>query len=389
MKAFNYLPPVILLLLSACNSNEDHSYTIHIKVVPPEANPELTFEGIKVTLTNQEQGTTYSTLCSSDGIATLEVEYGHYTASVHYQTPSGVIFSGSVESISLLPGQTEMPEAIEIPLVKSQTSALIIKEIFYTGHSLASGSNYKYDQYVTLYNNSDATIYLDGLCVGVVDPANSQKSPWMKYTDMSRIPISDFTWQFPGNGQEYPLLPGTETTIATNAVDHTSGEYNHPESIDLSHVDWGFWDENLEQVMAPGVKPMKLIANFNSDRWIYDFPVAGLTFIIFNIDNAEAYVSNPENRSMRPQSTIPTTYLMIPKEWVIDCVECVEDASNLTNKRVPTDMDYEPIYVPDGIYSGKSVIRKKATTGDSQLHYQDTNNSAADMEVSEPSLKNK
>lgn len=389
MKAITYLPPVILLLLSACSSNEGHSYTIRIKVVPPETNPAQTFEGIKVTLTNQEQGTTYSALCSSDGIATLEVEYGHYTASVHYQTPSGVIFSGSVESISLLPGQAEMPEAIEIPLVKSQTSALVIKEIFYTGHSLANGSNYKYDQYVTLYNNSEATIYLDGLCVGVVDPANSQKSPWMEYTDMSRIPISDFTWQFPGSGQEYPLLPGAETTIATNAVDHTSGEYNHPESIDLSHVDWGSWDENLEQAITPGVKQMKLIANFNPDRWIYDFPVAGLTFIVFNIDNAETYVSNPKNRCTRPQSTIPTTYLMIPKEWVIDCVECVEDASNLTNKRVPTDMDYEPIYIPEGIYSGKSVIRKTVTPGSSQLRYKDTNNSAEDMEVSEPSLKNK
>lgn len=51
---------------------------------------------------------------------------------------------------------------------------------------------------------------------------------WVKYTDMKRIPVADMTWQFPGSGKEYPLLPGAETTIATNAVDHTEANISMP-----------------------------------------------------------------------------------------------------------------------------------------------------------------
>ena len=79
----------------------------------------------------------------------------------------------------------------------------VIKEIYFGGCKGLNNEEYKDDQYVTLYNNSDQTIYLDGLCLGIVDPGNNLESPWMNYTDMKRIPVNDLTWQFPGSGKEY------------------------------------------------------------------------------------------------------------------------------------------------------------------------------------------
>lgn len=388
MKAIYYLSPVILLAFAACNDNEQQSCTVTVRVLPPAIDAVASFENVEVTLTNKAQGTTYSALCSSEGVATLHVEYGEYTVAVHYQTPSGIIYNGRIESLSLLPEQADTLQPVELHLTQSPTHAIVIKEIFYAGHTIEKGRSYLADQYITLYNNSDATIYLDGLCIGMVDPANSIESPWMKYTDMKRIPISDFTWQFPGSGAEYPLLPGKETTIATNAVDHTSGEYNHSGAIDLSKVDWGFWDASLEQAIAPGVTPMKLIVNLNPSRWAYQFPATGPTFMIFRIENIEAFINDSANKEPRPQANNQNKlFLMIPKEWILDCVECIENPTLSSPKRVPAELDNGSIYIPEGIYSGYSVIRKKIPGQAGRTIYQNTNNSTEDMEISTPTLK--
>lgn len=393
MKAIQFLPLILLLSLFSCTKDENHSCTVNIQLISPEDYPMLSFQEIKVTLTNKAHGATYSSPCSSAGLATFDVEYGYYTVSAYYQSTSGLIFSGRIESLTLLAEQSGTTTSIKLPLSRSQTNALVIKEIYYGGCIGKRGEEYLADQYVTLYNNSDETIYLDGLCIAVVDPPGSIESPWMEYTDMKRIPVNDLTWQFPGSGKEHPLLPGTETTIATNAVNHTGGEYQHPNSVDLSTVDWGFWHVSLSrQNITPGVTPMKLISNLNPYINTYVLPIVGPTCMVFNIQEttAEAYINYPNNLEPRPQASNQNKrYLMIPKEWVIDCVSCVENINRLPFKRVPDELDHEATYIPNGLYSGKSLVRKSTPTANGRLVYQDTNNSAKDLIVSNPRLKNK
>lgn len=390
MKICHYL--LSLFALSACENKDLPSCRVNIQLLPPEGYSTMPYDGMEVTLTNKQQGTAYTSRCSSAGVASFQVEYGDYTASTHYQAGSGLIFSGRLESLPLSPEQGETTVSVNLPLVRSTSNALVIKEIYYGGCLGRSGRFYLADQYVTLYNNSDATIYLDGLCVGVVDPSNSKESPWMKHTNMKRIPVNDLTWQFPGSGKEYPLHPGNETTIATNAVDHTGGEYQHPNSVDLSKVDWVFWDGELENQTEPGVTPMNLISNVNPSLWKYSFSVIGPAFMVFSLQGttAEAYVNNSANFEPRPEASNKVKrYLMIPKEWVIDCVDCVEGSTQVAFKRVPGDLDNGTAYIPDGTYSGKSLVRKKATVPVDRVIYQDTNNSTQDLEVSEPTLKNR
>lgn len=387
MKKGFYLLLVLLLFLASCSDDENRSSSVYIQLLPPDGYSTLPYEEMEVTLTNKDQGTMYSLHCSSTGQASFNVEPGYYTASVHYQAASGLVFSGRIESLSLLRDEAEA--IIELPLLLAKTSALVIKEIYFGGCKGQNNKDYQADQYVTLYNNSDQIIYLDGLCLGIVDPGYNQESPWMNYTDMERIPVNDLTWQFPGSGKEYPLAPGEETTIATNAVDHTGGEYQHANSVDLSGVDWGFWDVNLErQTIAAGVKPMTLLVNLNPLLVMYSLPVFGPTFMVFSLESPEKYVQNPENREPRPKANNQDKqYLMVPKEWVIDCVECVKDIDS--PKRVPNELDNGKCYIPGDRYSGRSIIRKKAGTTDGRTIYQDTNNSTEDMEVTSATLKNK
>lgn len=389
MKKSYYLLLALILFPTSCSEDETIPCSIQIKLLLPEDSQTLSFDKVEVTLTNKELGSVYTVHCTPDGRATFTVEPGYYAASVSYQTASGYIFNGRIESLSLLPGQADLP-IIELPLLQAQTSALIIKEIYFGGCMGMHNKEYQADQYVTLYNNSDQTIYLDGLCVGVTDPGSNLDSPWMKHTDMKKIPVNDLTWQFPGNGQEYPLLPGEETTIATNAVDHTGGDFKQINSVDLSHVDWGFWHVSLErQNITAGVKPMKLLANLNPLLIRYAFPVSGPTLIVFSLqDSPEEYVQNPDNLKPRPESTNPDKhYLMVPQEWILDCIECVKE--HISSKRVPGTLDNGKCYITGERYSGRSVIRKKTGTIGGRIIYQDTNNSAEDMEIVQATSKTK
>ena len=388
MKKGFYLLLALVLFFVSCSEDEKQSSSIYIQLVAPEGYPTLPYEEMEVALTNKDQGTVYSVHCSSTGKASFNVEPGYYAASVHYQAASGLIFSGRIESLSLLSDQEQ--GVIELPLSQAKINALVIKEIYFGGCKGLNDKEYQADQYVTLYNNSDQTIYLDGLCVGIVDPGNNLESPWMNYTDMKRIPVNDLTWQFPGKGKEYPLAPGEETTIATNAVDHTGGEFQHANSVDLSGVDWGFWNVSLErQNITAGVKPMTLLANLNPLLVMYSLPVFGPTFMVFSLqDSPEEYVQDPDNREPRPQAANQDKcYLMVPQEWVIDCIECVKDINS--PKRVPNELDNGKCYIPGDRYSGRSIIRKKTGMADGHAIYQDTNNSAEDMEVTFATLKTK
>lgn len=58
-------------------------------------------------------------------------------------------------------------------------------------------------------------------------------------------------------------------------------------------------------------------------------------------------------------------------------------------KRVPNELDNGKCYIPGDRYSGRSIIRKKTGMADGHVIYQDTNNSAEDMEVTFATLKTK
>lgn len=382
---------VWLGIMYSCTDEELNPCPVDIRLLPPEGYSALPFGEMTVMLTNKSHGVSYASQSSPAGLASFSVERGYYTVSVHYQSASGQIFSGRIESLPLLSSSGDGATEVELQLLRSHTHALVIKEVYYGGCTGRLGEEYQADQYLTIYNNSTGTLYLDGLCIAVVDPASLLESPWMKYTDMEKIPVNDMAWQFPGSGRDYPLPPGAESTIAVNAVNHTGGEYGHLNSVDLSEVDWGFWDAGLKrQDIEAGVTPLKLISNLNPNLTMYAFPVVGPTIIVFGMEGvqAEEYVSDTNHRAPRPQSAnVTKQYLMIPREWVMDCVECVENINQLTNKRVPGQLNHTPVYMPQGLYAGMSVVRKKKIADDGRVVYQDTNNSAEDFEVSLPLLK--
>lgn len=390
MKLISSLFLLFILLLSACSEEEIRSCAVNVQVVFPEDYATQPFDDMKVTLTNKAGGTAYTSPCSSAGVAAFDVEPGDYAASVYYQTATGLVFNGRIESLSLMPDGVSS-RTVELVLIRAKSSALVIKEIYYGGCKGRENEEYMNDQYITLYNNSNETLYLDGLCVAEVDFSIAMESPWMQRDpNMERIPAGYISWQFPGNGQDYPLVPGAETTIAVNAVDHTGGGYQHENSVNLSAVEWGFYDLALTNEIAPNVKPMKMLLRVGMSTNSI-FSILGPTVMIFAlpVPDVATYVADPANREMEPGfwGDPAEMFLMIPRKWVIDCIECVYSADELTMKRVPAELDSEATYIPGGNFQGKSLCRKKNVSIGGHTTYQDTNNSARDFEISTPSLK--
>lgn len=122
----------------------------------------------------------------------------------------------------------------------AKPGTILIKEIYSGGcpqDPPATGS-YADDKYIILHNNSFDTYYLDGLCLGMVAPYNSNaNNPWTSTDPSGNIVFRDYAampdciWMFPGTGRDFPLEPGEEAVVAYYGVDHTQ---TYSQSVNLN-----------------------------------------------------------------------------------------------------------------------------------------------------------
>ena len=145
---------------------------------------------------------------------------------------------------------------LELQLLADRPRSLVISEMG-TGTPFfldISGANVDVAKYFEVYNNSGATMFLDGKIFGISHDAvwNVSSSPCsfsqQVRTDPAGVYARWFT-QFPGSGTDYPIGPGEAKLIAVNAIDHTPV---HPTMPDLSNADF----EIGHQVNNPAVPDM-------------------------------------------------------------------------------------------------------------------------------------
>lgn len=379
---------ILLLWLVAtvsCTSPHGEGHRFWVRLQMPENSILSSPEGAEVRLVNNDNGTIYTATADATGLIAMDVEYGiyHLTAQLVWnESNTQHLFNAGQENLRLTTTADINNDTLTLSLAYSPLSILIIKEIYYAGCRDDNGKAYIRDAYVSICNNSLKTVWLDSLCIGAVAPITaSQPSNWLRYTD-SIIPISLAAWQVPGSGHDHPLPPGKATVIAVNAVDHTGKEYNHPNSVDLSHADWGFYHTSLSNNdIAAGVTPLHLFWKTGNSKG-YSFAINGPSIVLFRIPGmtADEYAAHPGNILQEPNSASSSKYLVFPRKWVLDCVDCVPDATKRGCKRVHSSLDSEPTFLPSGTYSARSLHRKQTGIIDGQIIYQDTNNSMNDFE---------
>lgn len=382
-------------LFVGCDKNDINTGVIaKVRVVMPEG---VLLDGVAVEWTNGTTGAVYRAKANADGISESLVEQGIYRMTVTQRVANAGeycedIFSGSLEQLMV----KEAGIDTLVSLSHVRLSQLVVKEVYYTGCYTDEQQPYPNDNYLSLYNNSSDTVWLDGICVGMAGPPMATSaSEWLnKNPALPEIPIHRCGWQFPGKGRDNPLAPGCETVIAVCAVDHTGGKYGHSQSVDLSFTDWAFYKETFNpdfSGITPGVKPLSLFwLNWTNPIINPSFllGVSGPGIIVYRMEgDAEAYAREHLRYVPGKPSKPNNQYLVIPREWVIDYVECVDGQQYVNFKRVPAVLDKSTVFVSGSSYTGKSLHRKVLRKIGGRIIYQDTNDSANDFEERIPSLK--
>jgi hypothetical protein len=196
----------------------------------------------------------------------------------------------------------------------SHRRSLVISEwAFNTEWIPAAGQDYRFGGFLELANNSDTTIYLDGLVIGdgFAWPFDYPDWPCAGFASFSNDPNGVWSLHFdslPGTGRTYPLAPGATAVIATDAIDHSALA---PTGLDLSHADFEF--VGLGDPDNPSVPNTTTL--LDPDR-------SGHGLLLNAILEAVVFVALPVDVASLPRQVFHTgdKYARVPRERILDVV---------------------------------------------------------------------
>lgn len=359
-------------------------------------DPNFSTEGLDVRFVNYEEGAEIRTVTGPGGIAEAEVVPGNYTISVtgraEYEGATYYL-NGALQNKALLepvtPEQASSSRDYSLSIRPSRVGSLCFREIFYAG----SPGPYFRNQFYEIYNNGDQTCYLDHLCFAQLEPNVATATPpqWPDEDGLNNYVYGLVVWQFPGTGQDYPLLPGESVIVAQEAADHTknlggTGEYA---LMDNSKVEFEAWSGNPQR-QNPDVPDLKYVywsGRVNTMQWLTS--VFGSAFCLYQPGRALAYGDTSywklgETTQHKVGSTVE--FARIPADQILDGVELIGTPSELNKKRIPGFVDAGAASV-GATYNNMSVRRKRVgERADGTPLYRDTNDSSSDFEAATPPM---
>ena len=243
---------------------------------------------------------------------------------------------------------------------------------------------YHFGGYLELANNSDTTVYLDGLVVGEAfaigfenfsgaceayeSQTNDPDGLWARYLD-----------SLPGTGRDHPLAPGAVAVIATDAVNHTAIS---PDGLDLSHADFEFIGS--ADVDNPNV-PNAVSIGLEDCCAAY----GGHGLILNEVLEEVAFISLPVDTAALPRwADADHRYERVPRARVLDVVALLssfQGSAAPCPRLVHPNFDryrgrFGPIganslgYNPEGLYSVQRKVAYVRVDGRAILQHTRTTN---------------
>lgn len=379
------------MLAVGCQPKEAVTYSVSVKIASEAIAGVPTPDSYTVTLTNTSTQAAVE-LPSENGEAVFTgVLAGVYNITASATVVNGgstYIYTGAVKGLNVLDNMDA-----SINATASKESALIFKEIYYSG---AKGDGYYFrDQFYEIYNQSNETVYADGLCIAETvyqcydEEYNDITCTW-DIDNADKYVFAEIVWQVPGSGTQYPIKPGESFVIAQWAVDHRAEELSAGMSeVDLSGAEFeavlkeeSTWTGLvLTDNAAPNLKKIINATGYDTPQWLTS--VAGSRYILF-------YPSKPlenDNFILATNSNpdYPTEAREILISDILDGVQSVSDETAAETLGLPISVDAGWISCADedgAWYKGKSISRKKTgETEDGRPIFQDTNNTTNDFEI--------
>lgn len=376
-------------VLFSCTDNNDTSSTV-TATVKLEAAADVTIpEGAVFTVTATNYDTKQEISVEAENMTAVFTDLvpGRYTFMTSYiseENDDKQIFSGAITNASLLE-DTELT----MKITSVSASGIVLKELYYNASKTSANKPYLKEQFYEIYNNSNKTVYVDGLCFGHLMPENATGKA--NYDWGTQYPVSDYVFfarimqvpGTPGTDKNYPLNPGESIILCQYATDHTVPELN-PNSIDLSSCEFEWYEpSNTNQTDQNAINlEMAFPINPSSPYKVWNTTTNGPAFAIFfpieEFSNDKVAVDQTNG--------VSTSY-PVSTSIIIDAVEAIKDETQVQNKRVPVSLDAGYIWVTDdngepAIQVGKSIVRKvQGTASDGHVILQDTNNTTNDFEL--------
>ncbi len=373
------------MLFTSCHKDDSVKFVNGILTLKTDSAQEGPVpESYKVVFTNVGTGesftfeTTGSTLEVNDASGIVP---GIYNIVVSASVSAGGMaynYVGALENVEYKSGIKDLGT---ITLAGTKASALVFKEIHYNASKTLDGKSYLKDTFLEIYNNSEQTVFLDGICLG--DALSHSKFDFSSKSDKlgtknasDYIFIGTFVWRIPGSGKEYPLAPGESVIIAASAMDHTTVA----NTVDLSGAEFeaicdkykekGITDEpaiNLD--LACTIKSSGLgnqMGMFVQGAWVLFYPSEGLR-------NDGEYLESDNAANNFGQEVL--------KKDILDAVETLN--KDTAEKRLETSIDAGFVVCkPTG--NNQSIVRKKAGVNALGFTtYQDTNNTTEDFDIND------
>lgn len=384
---------ILSVLFGACSGQFSDAFdakdikpmTVHIK-----ANMDIKGlpapDELNVTLQNYTENLTYTGTVGKDGIVTIEgVTPGLYNININGKTEiegdASYYLNGSAVNYPVVSEN----DTLGIPVEAMVAGKLIFKEIYFCGSKTAKGTSYFRDQFYELYNNTESTIYLDKIYFADLAPTTAtQKLPTWPEEDGNNYVYAINIWQFPGSGTDYPLKPGESCVVSQFAVNHKLTVYNPKSPVDCSSSEFEFNCNNASYPNQPAIDMKFVFRNGLANNTLLQYltSVFGGAYVIFQVPEGVAYdpVKDKSMSTTDLSSQYSTLYAKIPRKYVLDAVEAVQNESMITAKRIPGTLDQGITYVGQ-TYIGVGVARKLVTRRpDGNPVFQDTNNSTNDFE---------
>ena len=375
----------LALLASSCRKDEVVPVTVSVTVDESALVDVPLPDTYTVTLTNLSTAQTLSSETENLTATFLSVVPGLYSVSASASSSEGGVtwnYSGTVATADISSeGQT-----ISVQVASSESAALVFKEIYYS----CSGDYYIREQFYEIYNNSDAVVYLDKLCIAEVkyyDSINGMTPYNFQIENPENYVFAQNVWQIPGNGTDYPLQPGESVVIAQWATDHSRGDLNPASAIgDLRSAEFeALTEETTVGTVVitdnPAVNLLHPVMAYELPQWLTS--TGGPTMVIFypeyELNSVDMIAAEGLYGGARE----------IPREWILDGVNTVENETLIQYLTLPSDIDAGVIWCDKGTYGGQSIARKVSETReDGRVIYMDTNNTSNDFEVMEkPELR--
>lgn len=381
-----------VLLLASCVDFDGATEAISVKyqVQMPQGFTAADVANKTVTITSSSQ--TLQATTDANGIATFENivpdvydvsvawkmtpdEYSQITGEMVQNHKYTVAGSKSAELLS-----EDITTPLTIDMNISVDQSILISKIYSAGSKDSKNKNYLAGRYIELYNNSDETVDIAGLYLGLIE-TNSTPA----YT-LGLVPDTIFMKQIfrIPTDKSYMVAPGQSIIITNSAIDHTQTAMNAFEH-NLLNADFEAKDQQGKTTNNPDVPALELVYTAYSAISNMNLSQGGPGGIVI-FETEEDVVNWP--LAYNYGKTSGNKWMKLPAKYILDGVDVLKNTAqtgvdaNLKRLYDYIDAGYAYINSASG-YNGEVMYRKvQSTTEDGRQILSDTNNSLTDFAIS-------